>query len=67
MSLCGASWLWAKSAAWRSAGWPTREGEPRTSLLRSNMTTVRNLKDEIDKRAHHKMLKQLCLSERDFE
>ena len=33
----------------------------------SNMTTVRNLKDEIDKRAFHKMLKQLCLSERDFE
>ena len=33
----------------------------------SNMTTVRNLKDEIDKRAYHKMLKQLCLSEREFE
>ena len=31
------------------------------------MTTVRDLKDEIDKRAYHKMLKQLCLSERDFE
>ena len=25
------------------------------------------LMDEIDKRAFHKMLKQLCLSERDFE
>jgi len=31
------------------------------------MTTVRNLKDEVDKRALYKMLKQLCLSERDFE
>jgi len=31
------------------------------------MTTVRNLKDEIDKRAYHKMLKQLCLSEKDFD
>jgi len=31
------------------------------------MTTVRDLKDEIDKRAYHKMLKQLSLSERDFE
>jgi len=25
------------------------------------------LKDEVDKRAYHKMLKQLCLSEKDFE
>ena len=33
----------------------------------SEITTVRNLKDEVDKRAYHKMLKQLCLSERDFE
>jgi mRNA interferase HicA len=33
----------------------------------SNRTTVRNLKHEVDKRAYHKMLKQLCLSERDFE
>ena len=24
-------------------------------------------KDEIDKRAYHKMLKQLCLSEKDFD
>lgn len=23
--------------------------------------------DEVDKRAYHKMLKQLCLSEKDFE
>ena len=33
----------------------------------SDMTTVRNLKDEVDKRAYHKMLKQLGLSEKDFE
>ena len=32
----------------------------------SEMTTVRDLKDEIDKRALHKMLKQLGLSQRDF-
>ena len=30
------------------------------------MTIVRNLKDEIDKRAYHKMLKQLGLSEKDI-
>jgi hypothetical protein len=30
-------------------------------------TTVRNLKDELDKRAYHKMLKQLRLSQKDFE
>jgi mRNA interferase HicA len=33
----------------------------------SNMTTVRDLKDEIDKRAYYKMLKQLGLSEQDFQ
>ena len=33
----------------------------------SEMTTVRKLKDEVDKRAYHKMLKQLRLSEKDFE
>jgi hypothetical protein len=33
----------------------------------SSMTTVRNLKDEIDKRAHYKMLKQLGLTDKDFE
>jgi mRNA interferase HicA len=33
----------------------------------SQMTTVRNLKDEIDKRAYHKMLKQLGLSQKDVE
>jgi mRNA interferase HicA len=32
-----------------------------------SMTTVRNLKDEIDKRAYHKMLKQLGLTEQDIE
>lgn len=32
----------------------------------SAMTTVRNLKDEVDKRAYHKMLTQLGLSEKDF-
>jgi hypothetical protein len=31
------------------------------------MTTVRNLKDEVDKRAFHKMLKQLGLSQKDFQ
>ena len=31
------------------------------------MTTVRDLKDEIDKRAYHKMLKQLWLSEKELE
>jgi len=33
----------------------------------SALTTVRNLKDEIDKRAYHKMLRQLGLSHKDFE
>jgi hypothetical protein len=31
------------------------------------MTTVRNLKDETGKRAHHRMLNQLGLSEEDCE
>jgi len=31
------------------------------------MTTVRNLKDEVDKRAFHKMLSQLGLSEKELE
>jgi hypothetical protein len=31
------------------------------------MTTVRDLKDEVDKRAYHKMLTQLGLSERDVQ
>jgi len=33
----------------------------------SCMTTVRSLKDEVDKRAYHKMLGQLGLSETDLE
>jgi hypothetical protein len=49
--------------------WTTHRGKGSHGLLYygSEMTTVRNLKDEIDKRAYHKMLKQLRLSERDFE
>ncbi len=49
--------------------WVAHRGKGSHGLLYygSNMTTVRNLKDEIDKRAYHKMLKQLCLSEKDFE
>ena len=35
-------------------------------IFGDNMTTVRDLKDEIDKRAYHGMLKQLGLSEADF-
>ena len=31
------------------------------------MTTVRNLKDAVDKPAYHKMLGQLRLSEEDFK
>ena len=49
--------------------WTAHRGKGSHGLLffGSNMTTVRNLKDEVDKRAYHKMLKQLCLSEKDFE
>ena len=49
--------------------WTAHRGKGSHRLLYygSNMTTVRNLKDEVDKRAYHKMLKQLCLSEKDFE
>ena len=49
--------------------WTAHRGKGSHGLLYygSNMTTVRNLKDEVDKRAYHKMLKQLCLSEKDFE
>jgi hypothetical protein len=49
--------------------WAAHRGKGSHGLLYygSNMTTVRNLKDEVDKRAYHKMLKQLCLSEQDFE
>jgi hypothetical protein len=33
----------------------------------SKMTTIRNLRDEIDKRALHHMLRQLGLSRKDLE
>jgi mRNA interferase HicA len=51
------------------AHWIAHRGKGSHGLLYYglNMTTVRNLKDEVDKRAYHKMLKQLCLSEKDFE
>lgn len=49
--------------------WIAHRGKGSHGLLYygSSMTTVRNLKDEIDKRAYYKMLKQLCLNEKDFE
>lgn len=49
--------------------WVARRGKGSHGLLYfgSCMTTVRNLKDEIDKRAYHKMLGQLGLSETDLE
>ena len=49
--------------------WIAHRGKGSHGLLYygSEKTTVRNLKDEVDKRAYHKMLKQLCLSQKDFE
>jgi mRNA interferase HicA len=49
--------------------WVAHRGRGSHGLLYygSEMTTVRNLKDEVDKRAYHKMLKQLGLSQKDFE
>ena len=49
--------------------WIAHRGKGSHGLLYygSSMTTVRNLKDEIDKRAYYKMLKQLWLNEKDFE
>jgi len=49
--------------------WTAHRGKGSHGLLYYGlqMTTVRNLKDEVDKRAYHKMLKQLCLSETEFE
>ena len=49
--------------------WAAYRGKGSHGLLYygKEMTTVRDLKDEIDKRAYHKMLKQLCLSQKDFE
>jgi len=48
--------------------WVSHRGKGSHGLLYygSSMTTVRNLRDEIDKRAYHKMLKQLGLSEKDL-
>jgi mRNA interferase HicA len=49
--------------------WVAHRGKGSHGLLYygSEVTTVRDLKDEIDKRAWHKMLKQLGLSQRDFK
>jgi mRNA interferase HicA len=49
--------------------WVAHRGKGSHGLLYygSEMTTVRNLKDEVDKRAYHKMLKQFGLSQKDFE
>ncbi len=49
--------------------WAAHRGKGSHGLLYygSRITTVRNLKDEVDKRAYHNMLKQLGLSEKDFE
>jgi len=49
--------------------WAAYRGKGSHGLLYygSHMTTVRDLKDEIDQRALHKMLKQLGLSAKDFE
>ena len=51
------------------ARWMAHRGKGSHGLLYygSATTTVRDLKDEIDKRAYFKMLKQLGLSERDFD
>ena len=48
--------------------WVAHRGKGSHGLLYygSLMTTVRNLKDEIDKRAYHRMLKQLGLREEDL-
>jgi mRNA interferase HicA len=49
--------------------WATHRGKGSHGLLYygSKMTTVRDLKDEIDKHAYHNMLKQLGLSENDLK
>ena len=49
--------------------WLAHRGKGSHGLLYygSSMTTVRDLKDEIDKRAYHKMLRQLGLSGNDLE
>jgi mRNA interferase HicA len=49
--------------------WTAHRGKGSHGLLYygPDMTTVRNLKDEVDKRAYHKMLSQLGLSEKELE
>jgi hypothetical protein len=49
--------------------WVAQRGKGSHGLLYygSEKTTVRNLKDEVDKRAYHNMLKQLGLSRKDFD
>jgi mRNA interferase HicA len=49
--------------------WAAHRGKGSHGLLYygSNITTVRDLKDEVDKHAYHKMLKQLGLTAREFE
>jgi hypothetical protein len=49
--------------------WVAHRGKGSLGLLYygSKMTTVRDLKDEADRRAYHKMLSQLGLSATDFE
>jgi hypothetical protein len=63
--LCGASLGKERGVNVR---WVAHRGKGSHGLLYygRNMTTVRNLKDEVDKRAYHKMLHQLGLSEKDF-
>lgn len=48
--------------------WVAHRGKGSHGLLYygSKMTTVRDLKDEVDKRAYHKMLQQLGLSQGDI-
>ena len=49
--------------------WVAHRGKGSHGILYfgTKMTTVRNLKDEIDERAFHKMLSQLGLSMEDFD
>jgi hypothetical protein len=66
--LSGASRFSAKNGEWKSAGSPiAARAATDFFYYGAERTIVRNLKDEVDRRAYHHMLKQLCLSERDFE
>jgi mRNA interferase HicA len=49
--------------------WVAHRGKGSHGLLYygSKTTTVRNLRDEIDKKAYHGMLKQLGVTAKDFE